>query len=326
MCTSLAFSQHGLFGRNLDLEYSFGQSVVVTGRRHAFHFHHRSALQEHYAIIGMANVAQNEPLYAEACNEKGLYLAGLNFPGNAFYFPTPSPQKENLAPHELFWLILGSCENLSQARALLEQVQLVAEPFAENLPLAPLHWHIADSTGALVAEPTAQGLQIWEDPVGVLTNNPPFSYQLTRLCDFQALSPCQPKNQFAPAVTLHSYGQGMGAMGLPGDWSPSSRFVRAAFLKAHASFCQDERDLKISQFFHILDAVAMVRGAVVTPEGREDETIYSSCLDTQRLLYCYKTYHNSTLQAVSLKNTPLDTSELSVFALKDKPCIQLANA
>ena len=88
MCTSLAARSVGpLFGRNLDLEYSFGEQVVITPRRYPFPFRLREPLPQHYALIGMATVVNNYPLYAEAMNEKGLYMAGLNFPGNAYYPP-----------------------------------------------------------------------------------------------------------------------------------------------------------------------------------------------------------------------------------------------
>lgn len=173
MCTSIAFTKPALFGRNLDLEYSFGEQVVITPRNHPFRFHHLPEMKRHLALIGMATVAEDTALYAEAVNEKGLYMAGLNFPGNAHYFVRDVPGKEMVAPYELIPLVLGQCETLAQAREMLGRLALTAIPFAPGYPLAPLHWHIADATGALVAEPMADGLKLYEDPVGVMTNNPP---------------------------------------------------------------------------------------------------------------------------------------------------------
>ena len=108
-------------------------------------------------------------------------MAGLNFPGNAFYFEQTDPGRENLAPYELIPLVLGTCATLAQARRLLENVRLTAEPFAPGYPAAPLHWHIADATGSLVAEPMDDGLHLYENPADVLTNNPPFPFQLMNL-------------------------------------------------------------------------------------------------------------------------------------------------
>ena len=133
MCTSVAFWDRGLYGRNLDLEYHFGEEVVITPRECEFVFHHRQPLLQHYAMIGAACVAQNTPLYAEALNEKGLYMAGLYFPGNAVYFEEPDPAALNLAPYELIPLVLGTCATAAQARSLLAAVRLAAIPFAPSI-------------------------------------------------------------------------------------------------------------------------------------------------------------------------------------------------
>ena len=202
MCTSLAFPERGLYGRNLDLEYHFGEQVVLTPRKFPFAFHHHPALAEHYALLGMASLAGGVPLYAEAANEKGLYMAGLNFPGNAHYFAAPEEGALNLAPYELFPLVLGQCATVAEARQLLEQVHLVAEPFGPGYPLAPLHWQIAGPDGVLVAEPMADGLHLYEDAWGVLTNNPPFPWQQMNLNQYRGLSPATPENRFAPAREL----------------------------------------------------------------------------------------------------------------------------
>ena len=320
MCTSIAFSNPALYGRNLDLETSFGEQVVITPREYPFHFHHRPVMEHHFALIGMATVAANTPLYAEAVNEKGLYMAGLNFPGNAVYFPDDTGTEACITPYELIPLILGGCANLQQARRVLEGLRITAIPFSPSYPLAPLHWHIADATGSITAEPTAEGLKLYDNPAGVLTNNPPFPFQMMHLNLYQGLSPRQPENAFAPDLPLQPYGQGMGAVGLPGDWSPMSRFVRACFLKSHALFGEDSAENAV-QFFHIMDAIAMVRGSVITPEGKPDLTIYSCCIDAQKLIYYYKTYTNSRPCAVQLTEEACRGSALAAFPLERKPDI-----
>lgn len=324
MCTSISFPAHALFGRTLDLETSFGEQVVVTPRNYAFHFHHRPSVSNHFAMIGMASVVNQVQLYAEAANEKGLYMAGLNFPGNAFYFEQTDPGRENLAPYELIPLVLGTCATLAQARRLLENVHLTAEPFAPGYPAAPLHWHIADATGSLVAEPMDDGLHLYENPADVLTNNPPFPFQLMNLNNYQMLSPKPPENHFAPALDLRTYGQGMGAIGLPGDTSPMSRFVRAAFLRGNAVMDMDD-PVRIEQFFHVLGGVSMVRGSVITPEGKNDETRYACCIDGACGVYYYKTYENSRINAVSLFDEDLDGEQPRLFPLVRGPQIQFVN-
>ena len=117
MCTSIALLHgSGYFGRNLDLEYSFGEQVVIMPRLFPLHFHRLPSLTRHFSMIGMANVAEGYPLYAEAVNEKGLYMAGLNFPGNACYEADVPEGFDAAAPYELIPWILGTCETLAEAR------------------------------------------------------------------------------------------------------------------------------------------------------------------------------------------------------------------
>ena len=318
MCTSISFCDRGLYGRNLDLEYHFGEQVVITPRAYPFTFHHSEPLTSHHAMIGMASVAQNTPLYAEAANEAGLYMAGLYFPGNAHYFEEPDPGYLNLAPYELIPAVLGRCATAAEARALLETVRLAAIPFAPGYPLAALHWQVAGPDGSFIAEPMEDGLHFCDDVAGVLTNNPPYPYQVMNLNNYRGLSPRTPENTFAPALDLKVYGQGFGGLGLPGDVSPMSRFVRVAFCKQHAVF-PDSRDGQVTQFFHLLDAVSMVRGTVITPEGRCDETTYSCCYDAKERVYYYKTYDSGCLHGVRLTEELAGGDALHCSPLADKP-------
>lgn len=324
MCTSISFTKPALYGRNLDLEISFGEQVVIAPREFPFSFHHREPLLKHPAVFGMAHVAGGVPLFAEAANENGLYMAGLNFPGYAYYFPDEECEMERIAPYELIPFLLGTCSTVEEARRALEKIRITAIPLSPEYPLAPLHWHIADATGSFTVESMADGMHIYENPVGVLTNNPPFPFHMMNLNNFQALSPNQPDNHFAPNLDLRTYGQGMGAMGLPGDVSPMSRFVRAAFLRSHGDFGEDP-EKNVVQFFHILDAVAMVRGSVITPEGNYDKTIYSSCIDPERRTYYYKTYESSRICAVRVTEEMSRGSTLHEFPLECTPQFHVLN-
>ncbi len=324
MCTSIAmFQGGGYFGRNLDLEYSFGEQVVIMPRAFPLRFLRQPEMPRHFALIGMANVTQGYPLYAEAMNEKGLYMAGLNFPGNAWYSPEVPEDCDAVAPYELIPWVLGSCENLAQAKERLARFRPLGIPFA-GLPLAPLHWHIADRTGALVLEATKDGVFLYDDPVGVLTNNPPFPFHQMNLTQYQGLDARQVQNRLAPGLPLQPFGQGMGAIGLPGDASPTSRYVKAAFHKLNSPQMETEEE-QVTQFFHLLDSVAMVRGSVITPEGREDITTYSCCISAQQGVYYYKTYTNGRIRAVRLAGEDLDGEELRCFSMEEKQDILFQN-
>lgn len=314
MCTVITYhSKDHYFGRNLDLEYSYQETVTITPRNFPLHFRHVGDLERHYAMIGMAFVAQEYPLYYEASNEKGLSMAGLNFPGNAHYHPQRE-ERDNVTPFELIPWVLGQCADLKQARACLERLNLLDEPFSPELPLTPLHWIVADQTGALTVEPGEHGLDIYENPVGVLTNNPVFPQQMTMLSNYRGLSCEEPENRFCPGIELPLYSRGMGEIGLPGDLSSQSRFVRACFTKLNARSGASEEE-SVSQFFHILTAVEQQRGCVRMPDGRYEITVYSCCCNVDRGIYYYTTYDNRALTAVHLHHEDLDGTKLVSYSL-----------
>ena len=323
MCTSIALRAGDLyFGRNLDLEYEFGEQVAVTPRNMPIAFRRAGELARHHAMIGMAAVADGYPLYAEAVNEKGLCIAGLNFPGNAWYPDAAAPGLAGVSPFELPLWVLGQCAGLEEARALLARTQIVAIPFSEAMPLAPLHWHIADGDGSLVVECARGGTRLYENPAGVLTNNPPFDFHLQNLAQYAALTPEEPQDALG-FEGARPFGRGFGAIGLPGDYSPASRFVKAAFLRRH-SVCAADEASAVAQFFHLLDAVAMPRGAVRAGE-RWDITTYSCCVNASRGVYYYRTYDNHQITAVDMRREDLEGREVRTFALARGERIARAN-
>jgi choloylglycine hydrolase len=312
MCTAVSYIPNDhYFGRNLDLEKSFGEAVTITPRKYPFLFRNGTEMPNHYAMIGMAAVKNNYPLYFDATNEKGLSIAGLNFPGNAVYHSFEK-SKCNIAPFELIPWLLGSCANVQEARNRILSMSLWDESFNHAFPNTPLHWLISDKSSSLVAESTAYGLMVYDNPVGVLTNSPPFPYHLHNLSNYMQLTPQQPTNR--QPISFSPYSLGLGAFGLPGDLSSSSRFVKAAFTKMHSK-CDDTEMSAIMQFFHILDSVAQPRGCTQLPTGEFEITQYSSCCNTAKGIYYYKTYANSTISAVSLKKSNLDGNHLSVYPL-----------
>lgn len=324
MCTAISWTKGDhYFGRNLDLEGSFGEGVAVVPRNLSWKFKKVAAPRVGKAMVGMAIVRDGFPLFYDAVNENGLSMSGLNFPKNAVYLK-PQPKKYNLAPYEFIPYVLLTCKNLAEARALVHEVNLIDEPFGKGLPLTPLHFMISDKTGSIVAEPTAEGLKIYEDPVGVLTNNPPFPMQLERLNDYLNLTPYEPVNRFSENVELNSYSRGMGALGLPGDSSSASRFVRAVFARANIVAGESEADA-VGAFFHMLENVAMVRGCVRLKENVYEETVYSSCCNTDKGIYYYTTYGERAIHAVDLHRTDLEGTMPAFYPLKNTQSIFFEN-
>lgn len=192
---------------------------------------------------------------------------------------------------------------------MLSNVNITNTPFNESLPAAQLHWIIADKSGCIVVESVKDGLKVYENPVGVLTNNPPFDMQLQNLNNYMSLSAADPKNTFAPDINLSTYSRGMGALGLPGDLSSQSRFVRAAFVKAN-SLSEDGEEKSVSQFFHILNSVSQPRGCCKLESGKYEITLYTSCCNTDKGIYYYTTYDNHQISAVDMHRENLDSSAL----------------
>lgn len=320
MCTSISWlGKHHFFGRNLDLEYSYKECIAVTPRNFPFNFRKKDTVTAHFAMIGTATVVGGYPLYYEATNEMGLSMAGLNFPKNATYLPERD-DKDNITPFELIPWILGQCADVAQARSLFEKLNVVNIPFSEQFPLSPLHWIVADRHSCIVVEPMTDGIHIWDDPIGVLTNNPPFDYHLHNLSNYMGLSASQAENRFCPTANLKPYSNGMGATGLPGDFSSASRFVKAAFVKLNSVGGETVHG-DVMQFFHILRSVEMPRGSVVMPDGRFEITLYSSCCDTDTGIYYYTTYENGQICAVDMHKENLESQEVITFPMLSAPAI-----
>lgn len=324
MCTAVTLETKDFyFGRNLDLHCSYNEEVCVTPRNYPFVFRNGSVCEKHYVIIGMAAVEGGYPLYYDATNEKGLSMAGLNFPENAVYYDR-SEEKENITPFEFIPYILGLCESVDKAVKMMERMNLWKVPFSKEFPLTPLHWIIADKSRAVTVEPLKDGLQIYENPVGVLTNNPPFDFHMLNLANYMSLSPCQPKNTFSKDADLRAYSLGMGAIGLPGDLSSASRFVRAAFVKLN-SVCAEAEDESVGQFFHIMRSVEQPKGLNRLDDGSCEYTLYSSCCNADKGIYYYTTYGNSSITAVDMHKINLNGNGLAAYPLIKEQRLLLQN-
>lgn len=324
MCTAVTYKTKDFyFGRTLDYDFSYGDEVVITPRKYPFSFRNMGVLETHYAMMGMALVEGDYPLYHEAVNEKGLGMAGLNFVDNAV-FSDEMPGKDNVATFEFIPWILSECATVKEARKRMEKLNLTKESFSEKLPVAQLHWIIADRDEAITVEAVKEGIKIYDNPAGVLTNNPPFEEQMFMLNNYMHLSPKSPENLFSKELPLHVYSRGMGALGLPGDLSSPSRFVRTAFVKMN-SVSGDSEEESVSQFFHILGAVDQQRGCCDVGEGKYEITLYTCCCNADKGIYYYTTYDNHQITAVDMHKEDLGGSLLVRYSLIEGEQIKRQN-
>ena len=323
MCTAISVTvKDNYFGRNLDYEHTFGEKITITPRNYKFQFTKGEVINNHYAMIGMALPLNNYPLYFDASNEMGLSMAGLNFPENACYNAEVNG-KENVASYEFIPWVLTQCKNVDEAEKMISDINITDKAFSKGLTPTPLHWIIADKERAITVEQTKAGLEIYKNDLGVLTNSPAFDMQMTNLCNYMNITSNQPQNRFCHKTDLKIYSRGMGAIGLPGDLSSMSRFVRASFVKCNSVFGNTEEEV-VNQFFHILYSVYQQKGSVKVGEGYEI-TNYTSCCNTSNGIYYYRTYNNSSTCAVDMYRENLDGADLIVYNLIDKQDIYLQN-
>ncbi len=313
MCTAIFDDRYGhFFGRTLDLERSYGEEISRVEKSEELSFFHEGKMDSRFAFVGMAHRAQREkdgaeiPLYYDGMNESGLCIAALNFPGYAVY-NEKKDKCRNLASFEVIPFVLANCGNVGCAEKLLSGANITYDAFSPEYPPAPLHWMIADRERSIAVEQTVRGLEVHENPVGVMTNPPDHAYHMVRLSDYSALSSEPSENRLCPNVGLAHYSRGLGAFGLPGDFSSSSRFVRAVFVKEHtliaseALFKGETERAELDRFFDILASVSVPLGCIMTDEDKPVCTVYTSACDMDNLRYHYFTFADRKIKAAELK-------------------------
>lgn len=324
MCTAISYnSKSHNFGRTLDLECSFFEKVIITPRKYNMHFRNISDINRHYAIIGIGIIEDEYPLYYDAVNEMGLGIAGLNFPDYAVYNQVNLNLK-NIASFEFIPYILSLCKNVDEAIECIKEINITTANFSNKFTNSPLHWFIADKTKAITVEPLDSGLKIYDNTVGVLTNNPTFDYQMFSLNNFCNLSPYSPSNKFSDSIKLTEYSRGLGALGLPGDLSSNSRFIRACYTKL-SSISPDIENGDLTQFFHVMETVSQTLGTVRLENNKLEQTVYTSCCDTEKLIYFYTTYNNRQINAVKMLNEDLESEKLISYSINNSQKINYIN-
>ena len=308
MCTVISdVKKLHLFARTLDLEYSFDEQVVIVPRGFELEFL-REKIISNFAIIGTCHIESGTPLFYDGMNEYGLCMATLNFPSFAYY----SNAKNgfiNIASFELIPFILRQCKDCQGALSLLKRINITNDSFSEKLLHTPMHWIIADKTSCFVLEPNENGLEIFENPYRVLTNAPGFNFHSQNLCNYMGLNSTNPSNTLDSLVDLKAYSRGLGAFSLPGDFSSSSRFIRAVFCKSHTGIYNDE----ICRMFNVLNTVFVPYGSVKTDTDMSVFTVYSCvmCADTGN--YYFSTYENKRVCCVRLHDVNLNANSLFIY-------------
>ncbi|WP_283691697.1 choloylglycine hydrolase [Clostridium perfringens] len=317
MCTGLALETKDglhLFGRNMDIEYSFNQSIIFIPRNFkCVNKSNKKELTTKYAVLGMGTIFDDYPTFADGMNEKGLGCAGLNFPVYVSYSKEDIEGKTNIPVYNFLLWVLANFSSVEEVKEALKNANIVDIPISENIPNTTLHWMISDITGkSIVVEQTKEKLNVFDNNIGVLTNSPTFDWHVANLNQYVGLRYNQVPEFKLGDQPLTALGQGTGLVGLPGDFTPTSRFIRVAFLR-DAMIKNDKDSIDLIEFFHILNNVAMVRGSTRTVEEKSDLTQYTSCMCLEKGIYYYNTYENNQINAIDMNKENLDGNEIKTY-------------
>ena len=309
---------HHFFGRNLDVVTNYGQEVITIPRN--FTYKNVAENREEtskYACIGMGIVVNNHPLMFDGVNEKGLAAAGLNFTYFAKFNEEAIPNKTNLSASDFIYWVLGNFSNLDDLKVALKDVVLTNIPVAEGFAVSKLHWMFTDLSGkSIVVEYIDEQMRVHDNPVGVLTNDPNFEWHLTNLSQYVVVSNKTAEPRQMVDMLVKPYGHGLNLVGLPGDDSPASRFVRTTFFKENI-ISNEGKDAGINDFFKVLDSVFVTKGSQRDDNGAMNYTLYQSGMCQEECIYYYRDYDNSRINAVNLFKEDLDGKEIKKFSYKN---------
>lgn len=311
MCTGVRFDDGNggmFFGRNLDWSVGYGEKVVVVPRG----YRHKSAFLGEMggtAVIGMGIVVENTPLYFDCANEHGLAVAGLNFPGYAAYEDSAVEGKTNVAAYEFpLWIALNF-KTVDEVAEALKNVAIVAKPINDQYPVSELHWLIGDAKRSIVVEYTASGMEVFENDVDILTNQPGYAWHQENLRNYMNMAPEMPESVKWGKATMKPFGSGSLIRGLPGGFYSTDRFVRVAYLNTHYPV-QPNEATNVARLFHTLAGVAMIDGGAAMADGKFEKTIYTGGYSSATQTYYYNTYEDFEIKNVAMKDYNLDSSEL----------------
>ncbi len=302
MCTGIRFTDSNgnmFWGRNLDWDEGFGQFPIIMPKGYKIAQAFGNEYANKHAAVGMGIEYNGYPLYFNCGNDAGLAVGGLNFPGYAQFEEKPLEGKTNVAAYEVPVWVAANFATVDEVEVALANVAIVGQRVAPSMPVAMLHWHIADAKRSIVVEYQADGIHVYKDEVDVLTNQPPFPWHMENLRNYMNCTSQWGGSVTWDTKTLVPFGAGATMRGIPGDVYSTSRFVKAAFINAHHPTKDGETD-NVMRMFHTLGSVSFVEGCAQTEGGGFEITQFSDCFSAKSGIYYYNTYDNPELQVVSL--------------------------
>jgi choloylglycine hydrolase len=260
-----------------------------------------------YAFVG-AN-ALGLPAILDGLNDQGLSVGLFYFPGYAEYTDVTDENKSRaIAPQEFGVWALANFATVDEVREAVKNIVLVPTP-APGLgspqgAVAGAHFFLQDKSGkSLVVEPVDGTLKVHDAPLGVMTNAPTYDWHMTNLSNYINLSVKDIDTAKVGPMTLSAFGSGAGMLGLPGDFTPPSRFVRAVMFSQAATPSKTAEDTVLAAF-HILNQFDIPMGSVVNSavgEPTAEITEWTSVADPKNLRWYFRTHEDQSIRMVDLK-------------------------
>ncbi len=331
-CTGITIKpQDGsiIFARTLEFAADIGSNIIIVPRGKDFT---GTAPGDKPGLrwkskFGFAGTnAFGMPITIDGLNEKGLAVGLFYFPGFAKYQEViPRDAAKALAPWELGCFLLGTCSDVKQALAAAQGV-LVGDVVQKDMGIVPpAHYIVNDASGkSVVLEYVGGQLKVHDNPFGVMSNSPTFDWHMTNLSNYVTLGPDNVEKLDLAGKEIKGLGQGSGMLGLPGDFTPPSRFVRAVAFSKTALPVANARD-GVLQAFHILNQFDIPKGSARGVEHGKpvaDYTEWTSAADLTNLRYYFRTYDNSRIRMVDLKAAKLDAKEIKTIPMKGEEQIE----
>ena len=324
MCTAFAIKNDNTlyFGRTLDLEYNYNEKIIFTPRNFPLTFRYSKKINNHYSFFGIGIIENNYPLYYDACNEYGLCIAGLNLPFSTEY-NTFSNFKINLCSFEIIPYLLSSCKTTYEVKTLLKKCNITNDKFNDNYSTTKLHYMISDNNSSIVIEIINKNIIIYDNPVGVLTNEPSFPSNLEYLNNFSFLSNKNYNLDLGNSLNLTLKTKGSHLIGLPGDNTSISRFIKMTFVKKYFIFNKKN----IGELFNIFNLVFEINGLNLVDEKNNKyyKTIYSCIYDNNSMILYFKSFDSHTIKGFRLKHSELNNNKLVSYNLYNNDSLIFIN-
>lgn len=314
MCTTIGYSYEKgqVFGRTLELGMVLDNKMLFVPKNNSFIETSAGNLKSKYNVLGSGffNIAS----FGDGINEKGLVASNNFFPAYASFAKKPLEGMINTTTPNAFDYLLSNCKNIDEVKKEANKIVLL-EKMGEEESSAN-HFFFMDAEGnKLVLEPKNGKLLVYENPYGVLTNAPDFPWHATNLKNYVHLKAENTVETDFNKETVRQLGEGTGMLGLPGDFTPPSRFVRAAYFVSKTKKDMKRQDALL-QGFRILSQFDIPEGAIIDPvEKHTDETLYTSMMETENKAYHIKTHRNINLQSFYL-NDFKDKTDITFVELK----------